>query len=114
MKYLSGIYCKYPQAHLHEIQGVVQPAGHGGQAHAHRFSVMSGEAVKTENGDHIHEVKFKTDFYGDHFHEFIGRTSESIPTGDRHVHFLQSETSTNEDHRHAFRLVCLMDDPAGP
>lgn len=99
------------QRHVHEVQGSVQIADRN-DPHNHRFATVSGEAIG--NGlDHYHEVKFRTDFYEDHFHEYCGRTSCAIPVGDRHVHFLESVTTENDGHRHNFRFATLIDDPIG-
>ena len=35
--------------------------------HNHRFATVSGQAIKTGCDDHIHEVKFRTDFYEESF-----------------------------------------------
>jgi hypothetical protein len=63
--------------------------------------------------NHFHEVRFRTDFFEDHFHEFRGRTGGAIMVGDRHVHFLESVTTQNDGHRHAFRVATLIDNPIG-
>ena len=85
--------CPKEQTHVHEVLGNVIPVG---------------------TRDHVHEVKFRTDFYEDHFHEFSGRTQGAIPVGNgRHVHFLDSVTEQNEGHRHKFRVATLIDDPIG-
>lgn len=82
-------------------------------AHNHRFAVVSGEAIPVGCKDHYHEVKFRTDFYEDHFHVFVGKTGGAIRVGDRHVHFLESQTSVNDGHRHDFRVATLIEDPIG-
>ncbi|WP_312643248.1 YmaF family protein [Hydrogenoanaerobacterium sp.] len=101
------------QTHVHEVQGSVEIAQRNKDPHNHRFATVSGQEILFGNGDHFHEVKFRTDFYEDHFHEFFGRTSGVIPVGDRHVHFLQSETTENDKHQHDFRLSTFIQDPIG-
>lgn len=103
----------YKQRHVHEILGSVQIAEPVEEPHNHRFATVSDEAIPIPGGDHFHKVKFYTDFYEDHFHEFWGRTSDAIWVGDRHVHFLKSVTSENDDHRHKFRVATLIDNPIG-
>jgi hypothetical protein len=98
---------------VHEIQGSVKIAEPEEDPHNHRFATVSGEAIPTGNHDHIHEVRFRTDFYEDHFHEFRGKTSGAIRVGDRHVHFLDSVTTVNDGHRHEFRLSTFMDNLIG-
>lgn len=99
------------QRHVHEVLGSVQIAERD-DPHNHRFATVSGEAIPVGN-DHVHEVRFRTDFYDDHFHEYCGRTSTAIPVGDRHVHFLESVTTENDGHRHNFRVATLIDNPIG-
>ena len=76
------------QRHVHEVQGSVMIAEREEDPHNHRFATVTGEAIPCGNGNHFHEIKFKTDFYENHFHEFCGRTRGAIQVGDRHVHFL--------------------------
>ncbi len=82
--------------------------------HNHRFATVSGEAIPLGNGDHVHEVCFRTDFYEGHFHEFKGRSGGAIDVGDgRHVHFAEAQTTQEDGHRHRFRAASLIQDPIG-
>jgi hypothetical protein len=101
------------QEHVHEISGSVEIAEREEDPHNHRFAAVSGEAIRTGNSDHVHNVKFRTDFYEDHFHEFCGRTGGVIRVGDRHVHFLKSVTTIVDGHFHEFRVGTLIDNPIG-
>lgn len=101
------------QRHVHEIQGSVEIAEPEEEPHNHRFATVSGEAIPVGRGDHVHEVRFRTDFFDDHFHEFRGTTRGAVRVGDRHVHFLESVTSVNDGHRHDFRVATLIDNPIG-
>lgn len=101
------------QRHVHEVQGSVEIAEREEDPHNHRFATVSGEAIPVGKNDHVHEVKFRTDFYEDHFHEFKGKTGGMIPVGDRHVHFLESVTTVVDGHQHEFRVATLIDDPIG-
>ncbi len=106
-----GCGCGSEQKHVHEVQGSVFIAEPVEDPHNHRFATVSGEAVRVGN-DHFHEVKFRTDFYEEHFHEFKGKTSGAIPVGDgRHVHFLKDFTTRNDDHKHEFRVATLIENP---
>ncbi len=110
--------CYFPpkpkkQKHVHEVQGSVEIAERKEDPHNHRFATVTGEAIPVGKHDHIHEVKFRTDFYEDHFHEFRGRTGGAIKVGDRHVHFLESVTTEVDGHRHEFRLATFINDPIG-
>ena len=98
--------------HVHEILGstkVVEQCGE--ECHNHRFATMSGEAIP-KNGSHVHEVRFTTDTFDDHEHEFCGTSSIAIPVGDgRHVHFLKGCTEVEDEHMHQFRAATLIDNP---
>lgn len=105
--------CPREQRHVHEITGSVMIAERNEDPHNHRFAGVSGEAMG-EGLNHVHPVKFRTDFYEEHFHEYCGTTSTAIPVGDgRHVHFLKDVTQISDGHRHAFRVAALIDDPIG-
>lgn len=103
--------CYKYKDHNHEVQGSVQIAEREEDPHNHRFATVSGLAIPCGRGDHVHEVKFNTDTYEDHRHEFCGKTGGAIRVGDRHVHFLQSVTTVNDGHRHCFRVGTLIDNP---
>lgn len=105
--------CPKDQEHVHEVQGSVEIAEREEDPHNHRFATVSSEAIPAGNNNHVHEVKFRTDFYEDHFHEFKGITGLAISVGDRHVHFLESETTVNDGHRHEFRFATFIDNPIG-
>ena len=107
-----GWMCDNEQRHVHEILGSVQIAEPQEDPHNHKFATVSGEAIPV-GADHYHEVKFRTDFYENHFHEYCGRTTCAIAVGDRHVHFLESTTTENDGHRHNFRVTTLINDPIG-
>lgn len=108
----SHDHCHEHQEHVHEIQGSVQIAERQEDPHNHRFATVSGEQIG-EGINHFHEVKFRTDFYENHFHEYCGRTTGAVIVGDRHVHFLESVTTENDGHRHEFRVATLINDPIG-
>lgn len=101
------------QLHVHEVLGSVQIAERKEDPHNHRFATVSDKAITTGKS-HFHEVKFRTDFYENHFHDFCGKTSLAIPVGGgRHVHFLESVTEVSDGHLHAFRVATLIEDPIG-
>ena len=111
--YSSCRPCPTEQRHVHELLGSVQIAEPEEDPHNHRFATVSGEAIPIGNDDHIHEVRFRTDFYEEHFHEFCGRTSGAVAVGDRHVHFLPGVTTISDGHNHPFRSATMIDDPIG-
>ncbi|MEL4105803.1 YmaF family protein [Oscillospiraceae bacterium WX1] len=109
----GGDDCHKEQRHVHEVLGSVEIAEREEDPHNHRFATVSGQAIPIAGGDHIHEITFRTDFYEDHFHEFCGKTRGAEKVGDRHVHFLESETTVNDGHRHDFRVATLIENPIG-
>ena len=124
MKYMKDMgYCPQcqcnpcrlkQQRHVHEILGSVQIVGCGQNAHNHRFATVSGEAIPIGMNDHVHNVRFRTDFYEDHYHEFQGRSGGAIDVGGgRHVHFAEAQTTTDDGHFHCFRVAALIEDPIG-
>ncbi|MGI6484834.1 MAG: YmaF family protein [Tepidanaerobacteraceae bacterium] len=100
------------QRHVHEVIGSVQIA-EPGDPHDHRFATVSGEAIPIGNGDHIHRVIFRTDFYERHYHQFQGNSSGAIAVGDRHTHYTKAFTTVDDGHRHRFRVAFLIEDPTG-
>ncbi len=113
MSNFNSCNCEREQRHVHEIQGSVIIAERDEDPHNHRFATVSGEEMKV-GSNHVHDVKFRTDFYENHFHEFCGTTGLAIPVGNgRHVHFLKSVTSCNDGHMHKFRFATLIDNPIG-
>lgn len=60
----------------------------------------------------MHEVKFRTDFDDEHFHEFCGKTGPAINVGNgKHVHFIKDETECKDGHKHQFQAATLIDSP---
>ncbi|HZK24808.1 MAG TPA: YmaF family protein [Oscillospiraceae bacterium] len=104
---------KNRQRHVHEMIGSVELAEYEEDPHGHRFATVTDEAILTKPGDHIHKVKFRTDFYEDHYHEFHGKTSGAIAVGDRHIHYLESVTTVDDGHKHHFRVAALIENPTG-
>lgn len=101
------------QKHVHEITGSTRIFQECNDCHNHRFCTVSEEAVYTkDNCDHYHEVKFRTDFSDEHFHEFCGKTSGAIDVGNgKHVHFLNAFTEEADGHKHEFQAATLIDSP---
>lgn len=97
--------------HKHEVQGSVRIAEQGCDAHNHRFATVSGEAIRVPGNNHVHEVKFDTDTYEGHYHEFCGTTSEAYPICGGHVHYLEAMTTRRDGHFHTFRVITHIEDP---
>ena len=101
------------QRHVHELTGSTRVVLECNDCHNHRFSTVSGEAIFTkDNRDHFHEVRFRTDFSDEHFHEFCGKTGGAIEVGNgKHVHFLKDCTEVEDGHVHEFQVATLIDSP---
>ncbi len=110
-EYYDSRQCPKQQFHVHEVQGSTFIDGR--IPHNHRFATVTGEAIQTRCGDHVHEVYFRTDYAVGHYHEFCGKTLGAICIGDSHVHFLEAKTTVDADHRHEFKFATLIDDPTG-
>lgn len=100
--------------HVHELEGSTKISGGGcccEEIHNHHFATVSGNVIPKEES-HVHEVKFTTDTFDGHEHEFCGLTSKAIPVGDgRHVHFINNCTDICDEHKHGFRVATLIDNP---
>lgn len=101
------------QRHVHEITGSTEVFLECDDAHNHRFCTVTGEALYTrDRNDHIHEVKFHTDFTDEHFHEFCDTTGGAIPVGNgKHVHFIKDCTEEEDNHKHEFQAATLIESP---
>ncbi len=99
------------QKHVHELTGSTVIVNECNDCHNHRFCTVTGEA-KRVGDSHIHEVKFRTDFSDEHFHEFCGKTSIAINVGNgKHVHFIKDVTEQEDGHKHQFQAATLIDSP---
>ena len=99
--------------HVHEVQGLIESAQQGADAHVHRFLVVSSDPKPLGKNDHIHEVIFCTDFHDGFCHEGWCTTSGAFPVGDSHVHFLEGITTTDKGHWHKYRLATSLDGTFG-
>lgn len=103
----------YKQKHVHELTGSTRVFNECGECHNHRFATVTDEAVYVPGKkDHFHEVKFRTDFSDEHFHEFCGRTGGAIEVGNgKHVHFIKDFTEEQDGHTHEFQAATAIDAP---
>ena len=97
--------------HLHEVQGSVQVVGNECEGHNHRFATVSSEPVRLSNGNHAHQVTFRTESSEGHYHEVSGRTDGAVEVGDGHVHYLEGKTTEQAGHRHCFKVITHIEDP---
>lgn len=104
--------CK-KQKHVHELTGSTRIFEECDDCHNHRFCTVTDEAIYTKDKyDHYHEVKFRTDFSDEHFHEFCGKTTGAIEVGNgKHVHFIKDCTEEEDGHKHEFQAATLIDSP---
>lgn len=105
--------CNWKEEHVHEVLGSTLVANCCKDAHNHRFATVSGEAIR-KGSSHVHKIKFRTDSYEGHYHEFEGLSGPAIPVGDgRHIHFANACTEDADGHKHEFRVASLIDNPIG-
>ncbi len=95
--------------HVHEVQGLLESAQQGKDAHVHRILIVTSEPKPLGKNNHVHEVIFCTDFHGGFCHESWGTTSGAFPVGDGHVHFLEGITTTDAGHWHKYRLATSLE-----
>lgn len=104
-------YCG--QRHVHEFLGSTRLAELEEDPHNHRFAGVSGQAISGK-GSHFHVIFTRTDFV-DHFHFIRVETGPAIPVGPpelgRHVHFVNTVTSFNDQHRHSLIFATLIESP---
>ena len=85
--------CNCRLEHVHEIVGSTFIAEYCKDPHNHRFATVSDEAIPYM-GSHVHNIKFRTDSYDGHYHEFCGTSSAAIPVGGgKHIHFAKAHTT---------------------
>lgn len=101
------------QEHVHEITGITRIQEDCEGCHNHRFTTVSGEAIRIPGkDDHYHEITFRTDTADGHYHEFCGRSSGAIDVGGgKHVHFAKACTTAEDGHKHEFQVASLIDAP---
>lgn len=97
------------QTHVHEFAGSTMIAGI--IPHNHRFAGVTSEEIPC--GDtHVHAILVNTDFFFNHYHEVGIRTGPPIYVdGEKHIHFVQGETTTNFDHDHDFIFTTFIENP---
>lgn len=115
------------QTHVHEFLGSTKLAEEEEERHNHRFAGISGEAVMIPGG-HVHKIMTRTDFF-DHFHMICKFTGPAIPVdedidddkhcskdeiAEHHVHYLETFTTVNDNHRHLLEFATLIDSPLLP
>jgi hypothetical protein len=83
----------------------------GSITHNHRFAGVTSEEIPF--GDtHIHAILVNTDFFSNHYHEIGIRTGPPIfIEGEKHVHYVEGETTTNFNHDHDFAFATLIQNP---
>lgn len=103
--------CNCRLEHVHEIVGSTFIAEYCKDPHNHRFATVSDEAIPYM-GSHVHNIKFRTDSYDGHYHEFCGTSSAAIPVGGgKHIHFAKAYTTSADGHVHEFQVASLIDNP---
>lgn len=103
-------YCN-KQRHVHEVTGITDYKNECGECHNHRFATVSGEAISV-GCSHVHEIKFRTDFADEHYHEFCGKSGPAVDVGGgKHVHYAKACTQPEDGHKHEFQVASLIESP---
>lgn len=102
----------HTQRHVHEIIGSTETITECNDCHNHRFCTVSDEAIQVMGNDHVHEIKYRTDFADGHYHEFCGNSSCAVEVGGgKHVHYATACTEDADGHVHRFQVASLIDSP---
>lgn len=102
------------QTHVHEFLGSTRLAELEEEPHNHRFAGVSCEVKCIGDDQHVHEIKTRTDFFNDHFHDICVRSCPAICVGEeRHVHFVMGTTEVSDGHVHQFIFATLIENPIG-
>ncbi len=101
--------CPPIQTHVHEFAGSVMIAG--SIPHNHRFAGVTSEAIPYHKS-HVHAILVNTDFFFNHYHEVGVRTGPAIYIeGEKHIHYVEGETTLNFDHDHDFAFTTFIENP---
>lgn len=107
----NNIQSDYSKQHVHDVEGLVSPAGRGRDRHTHCFETTTGGAIPCRDS-HIHEVEFKTSIDDCHCHKFCGKTGPAIQSGfGEHIHLIKDPTSCNDGHRHCVIVATDTEEP---
>lgn len=99
------------QTHVHEFEGRTKLAEEGEDRHNHRFTGVTSQFIP-DPGGHRHAIFTNTDFFQNHHHGVGVITGLPIPVGNnKHVHFVDQNTTIDDGHFHPFQFTTLIDDP---
>lgn len=99
------------QTLVHEFEGSTMLAEEGADRHNHRFAGVTSQMIP-DPGGHRHAIFTNTDFFQNHHHEVGVITGLPIPVGNnKHVHFVEGNTTMDDGHSHPFQFTTLIDDP---
>jgi len=101
------------QTHVHEFEGSTKLAEEGDDRHNHRFAGVTSQVIPQPGGGHKHALLTNTDFFENHHHEIGVLTGLAIPVGpgDKHVHFVDGNTTLDDGHFHLFQFTTLIQSP---
>lgn len=100
------------KSHVHEFESSVKLAEKCEDRHNHRVACVTGDAIPTKSGSHVHEVMAYTDNL-DHFHKIWMTTGPAIKIEgtNKHVHLIKGFTSFDDCHCHAFLFTTQIQAP---
>jgi len=101
------------QTHVHEFEGSTKLAEEGDDRHNHRFAGVTSQVIPQPDGSHKHAILTNTDFFENHHHEIGVLTGLPIPVGpgDKHVYFVDGNTTLDDGHFHLFQFTTFIQSP---
>ena len=101
------------QTHVHECVGSTMLAGMDESRHNHRFAGATTPMIPA-GISHTHGLVVRTDFLN-HCHEISATTGPAIPvSADKHVHFVDTVTTMDNNHAHHVIFATLVLGPLVP
>lgn len=99
------------QTHVHEFEGSTKLAEEEEDRHNHRFAGVTSQMIPDPEG-HRHAIFTNTDFFENHHHEVGVITGLPIfVDNNKHIHFVEGNTTIDDGHFHEFQFTTLIDDP---
>ena len=105
--------CEGTQTHVHKYEGSTKLAEEEDDRHNHRFAGVSSHVIPQPCGGHKHALLTNTDFFENHHHEVGALSGLAIVVGpnDKHVHFVDGNTTLDDSHFHLFQFTTLIQSP---
>ena len=112
----SPYYNNCLETHNHEFLSSTDYAENcDGEVHNHRIAGVTGPAIPTKNGSHVHKIESYVDTYDGHIHKICDVTGPALklPNG-KHIHLVEGTTTRNDcnNHKHDYYFATLIENPS--